>query len=248
MRKTSRTAIVLGALALSGAAIAAACSFPSENLTLASSGTTGSTTAGSGGSTSSASTGKGTGGAASGGASSSPTTATGTSSTGTTMAASSTGTTMAASTTSATTGSGGCPAGCDYDGDGFCAWDCDGGPRDDCNDHDRRVFPDAGYQTSPMLDPGAAEPGTGLYDFNCDGITEQEIPVLLGCGDGSDCGRTCGGALGTPAGPGFESNVACGAQGEVGVCAILNNVLPCGNGAAWTACGNPPATEQQACK
>lgn len=65
-----------------------------------------------------------------------------------------------------------CATPCDCDGDGFLDLACDGGT--DCDDHDDRRKPDAGYRSEV---PTAPNDG----DWNCSGVVEREFDSGIAC-------------------------------------------------------------------
>ncbi|MFT3772860.1 MAG: hypothetical protein QM820_46330 [Minicystis sp.] len=157
--------------------------------------------------------------------SSSPTRATWSSSASSSSASSSSTSSSSASSSS------GCTV--DDDKDEFLSWKCH--PADatlDCADEDDRVFPDAGFEDSPIM--GEKRPGTQPWDFNCDGKITQETPVLS-CGGFFFCG-----------GSGYqktETAPVCGMLYPLGHCAPIGWFGAC----QWTP-ENPLVMQVQRCK
>jgi hypothetical protein len=221
------TTLVL-ASAVSGAALAAGACFP--NIAIVGENSSSSSSGGAGGSSTAA--GGGTGGRA------------GSSSTATSSASSSTGTIVASSSTTASSSSGSSgssgssssnssssgssssgsssgDAGCtiDDDHDLVLSWKCNMADLNDrtkdCGDEDPQAYPNAAaFHASPIN--GARNPNTSQYDFNCDGLEEQET-TTLNCS-----GLTCTDTTTV----GFGTVVACGMTGQLGKCAAVA-VLGC---------------------
>jgi hypothetical protein len=114
------------------------------------------------------------------------------------------------------------------------SWKCS--PADstlDCADEDARVFPDAGFEASPIM--GETRPGTQPWDFNCDDMITQETPVLI-----------CGGFFSCGGGSGFKNT---GTAPECGVAYPLGRCMPNGflGACQWNA-ENPLVMQVQRCK
>ncbi len=90
---------------------------------------------------------------------------------------------------------------CDEDNDTYLAKGSCGG--NDCDDHDPRVNPGAGFLT----DIPTAYP---YGDWNCDGKVDSQYPVVA-CAIGLSCDNT----------QGFLSTVACGMSGSFVNCSGL---------------------------
>jgi hypothetical protein len=118
-----------------------------------------------------------------------------------------------------------CARPCDCDEDGFLDEACDGGT--DCDDHDDRRKPDAGYRLEVPLVPASG-------DWNCNETVEREFPVgNLSCG---------GFSMGVcPTRSGFT-----GAVPECGLGALFHQCVwnPAGSG----SCQGNPREETQRCK
>ena len=86
-------------------------------------------------------------------------------------------------------------------------------PTKDCGDEDPQAHPNAtAFQASPIN--GARNPNTAPYDFNCNGVEEQETKAL-------NCsGLTCSDTTTV----GFATVVPCGMMGQLGKCGGL---APC---------------------
>lgn len=90
---------------------------------------------------------------------------------------------------------------CDEDNDTYLAKGSCGG--NDCDDHDPRVNPGAGFLT----DIPTAYP---YGDWNCDGTVDSQYPIV-GCGIGIACDNS----------QGFLATVACGKSGAFVNCSGL---------------------------
>ena len=123
-----------------------------------------------------------------------------------------------AATTGASTGSGGSAVACDADGDGDLSVASCGGT--DCDDSDPDVHAgQEGWFTAARAD--------GSFDWNCDGHEEKQTATV-------SCEGTlgCGTRLGEE---GFEADVECGGEGQMGSC----QGIPCSfsaSGAAKQGC------------
>jgi hypothetical protein len=119
-------------------------------------------------------------------------------------------TTLSSTTTSSSSSSGAVKCPLDDDHDMVLSWKCDGGT--DCADEDNLAHPNAGFQSSMIK--GELQHPALPFDFDCDGVEEQETKVL-----------TCSGLVCTDTTTvGFGSVVPCGQMGQLGKC---GGAAPC---------------------
>ena len=101
----------------------------------------------------------------------------------------------------------------DRDKDGFLAKQCEGGT--DCDDDDKRAFPEAGFVSDL---PTPATKG----DWNCDTKVTLEYPTGLKCSDHQSDPVGAGCVF-----SGFKATPGCGESGDFVKCKAAGLIAPC---------------------
>jgi hypothetical protein len=109
-----------------------------------------------------------------------------------------------------------CPKPCDCDDDGYLSTSCGG---NDCDDHDPRTHPEAGF---------VSDPPDGSGDWDCDGVVVKNAKTNVSCVGAIPCDAS-----------GFSGNPGCGQSASFVRCGFV----------AVSICENiAPSTKVMGCK